>query len=665
MNTPYVSNFGDAFVIAHTSICATVGAVVANRLRFRDAGLWAFAAALVVVGVAPSLPEYARAFAVVVDAPRVTSLLGVALAFAVVGTAALRAWGTTLVGLLAMGGSWFLARKLTASALELVELHAIVISGLAGAATSQRATRPSSLPETSSSTVLSHRKFLVADASIFLVAMLAATAFAVFVLERRIDSSDEWAYTYQAATFAKFRAYADAPPCADSFQNFWVFQTEGRTFSMYTPGWPLFMAPFIRLFRAPWLAGPAAFGILAVAVARLARRAATSFLDEDYVAPAGVLAALVTTLSTMTLVNAGSRYSHVFVAALFATAMECLAAASTKGRGNRAEFLSGTVLGVAVAGIGASRPADGATLASGLALYALYAVLRGKLSWRACLGGVFGLTLVAVPVLVILRLQIGRWFATGYSLIPLIHPWAVMRFSVPGWDDLKWGFPVATSTYCWWPNSIALGAFGLASLGRSERRLAFISFVSSTALVTLYCASEYGRGYDWGFGPRYVLPLLVPCAVGGGVALARVWVDATREFVPGPPLRTGGGAVLAATAIVLGVVRLAPFVVPSVKASLGPMRELVDVVEKTRAKNALVLIPPYAGFRNGGLDLTQNYPATLYPRADVFYVMEKSPESVTCLRNAFPDRVLLRATRAGAEVRLDPVNPGLPNGVRR
>ena len=57
------------------------------------------------------------------------------------------------------------------------------------------------------------------------------------------------------------------PPCASMFENYWVFRHEGRAFSQYTPGWPLFMAPFSRL-GVIYLAGPVMAGILAVGIGR-------------------------------------------------------------------------------------------------------------------------------------------------------------------------------------------------------------------------------------------------------------------------------------------------------------------------------------------------------------------------------------------------------------
>src|SRR5262249_29211846 len=110
------------------------------------------------------------------------------------------------------------------------------------------------------------------DSWLFGLATFLACLVSIYVLGRSCDSADEWSYTFQAAVFAKGRAYAAVPPCMPAFQNFWIFWKDGRMFSQYTPGWPLFCAPFQAL-GVMWLAAPVTLGLLSVGVARLARRA--------------------------------------------------------------------------------------------------------------------------------------------------------------------------------------------------------------------------------------------------------------------------------------------------------------------------------------------------------------------------------------------------------
>src|ERR1019366_6627971 len=64
----------------------------------------------------------------------------------------------------------------------------------------------------------------------------------------------------------------------------------------------------------------------------------------------------------------------------------------------------------------------------------------------------------------ILRLQLGKWFTTGYSLNAVLHPWNIVKYSKPLPNQWKYGLPLATASYCWWPCSMSLCLAGLAML---------------------------------------------------------------------------------------------------------------------------------------------------------------------------------------------------------
>jgi hypothetical protein len=113
----------------------------------------------------------------------------------------------------------------------------------------------------------SSRSFARHETAIFLVTVALAFLVTNLVFNRLIYDGDEVAYTYQAEVYGHLRAYGPTPPCASMFENYWVFRHQGHTFSQYTPGWPLFMAPFARLGLID-LAGPVMGGIMAVGIAR-------------------------------------------------------------------------------------------------------------------------------------------------------------------------------------------------------------------------------------------------------------------------------------------------------------------------------------------------------------------------------------------------------------
>jgi hypothetical protein len=268
----------------------------------------------------------------------------------------------------------------------------------------------------------------------------------------------------------------------------------------------------------------------------------------------------------------------------------------------------------------------------------------------------FGLGVWAALMLVILRLQLGKWFTTGYSLNEVLHPWNIVKYSKPTPNQWKYGLPLATASYCWWPCSMSLGLAGLAML-RGRAMGLWTAFVLGCVPYIVY--TEYldlgQRGYDWGYGPRYLMVLLVPMAVGSAVALAPLTV-AARERVTGgaSALARGGPLALVVFAVVSGLVRIVPLVWPTVADHTRHHSALQRAVEEARLTNAIVVAAPgTTGFSD--LDLTTNLPIDLYPDQNVLLAIDRQNQrdAVACLRAAFPERTLYSASGVG-EVHIIP-----------
>jgi hypothetical protein len=505
--------------------------------------------------------------------------------------------------------------------------------------------------------------FLGQDLALGALAVVFAWLVATFVNLRECASADEWAYTYQASLFAKLRAFGHAPQCASAFRMFWVFSAEGRTFSQYTPGWPLFMAPFVAL-GLPWFAAPACFGILAVGIAHLARRAARGASGRaDVVEAAGPIAALFTMTASTVLINAGSRYSHILVATCFAWSVEALAELASGGGGAppnhetgdaaarlerddaRTKTRWGIVLGVCASWLLSTRPGDGATLGIGLFLYFVIALVRRRFEWRPVVAAAVAFVLWGGVTLVILRLQLGKWFATGYSLARDYYDYAEVKFSWPKPNEIRMALPIGTGSYCWWPLSPALGLGGLvAALRPRSRGLAFMLAVGTLVCFTLYFFSELGRGWDFGYGPRYYFPSIVPMAVGTGVLLAPLWAAARKHVHPRRALLVGGPALLAIAAAVYGGVRLAPLLYPYSYDDTKARSAVNDAIRKEQLTNAIVWIQPGTTFSDAR-DLTQNYPFELYP-SDAILAIDAGDDARRCVTTLFPGRRQYRAVGA-------------------
>jgi hypothetical protein len=461
---------------------------------------------------------------------------------------------------------------------------------------------------------------------------LSATTFAAWVGQvvlRDSCNSDEWAYTYQAAIFAKLRAYAAAPACPTAHQSFWVYWRDGRSFAQYTPGWPLVMAPFFAA-GAPWLAAPVTHGLLAVGTARLARRAASARRRASARAAGFVGGASVAFGATLAM-NGGSRMPHTLLCAAFAWSVE-LACAARRAPGARA-WRIGLLLGAIVALAVAARPADGALLSLGVGLALVRQAAQGRRS--APLGAALAFLPGTALAAVILRLQLGEWFRTGYSLLPQFHPWARVSFSVPALVQAHKAVPLDTAAYAWWPCSLGLGLFGLAGTAPRARPMVWMLVLGTGACVAFYALLEFGRLSDFAYGPRYQMPVAVPMAVGTGALVGFVF-DARRRRVE--PL--AGLAVVAILAS--GTLLLSPRLYPWAHEDARFRTALFDAIREADVHHAAVLVPEGA-LAQSPIDVTHNLPTDLYPNQDVLVLAARSEDDVRCVRALYPDRSFFRA----------------------
>ncbi len=451
------------------------------------------------------------------------------------------------------------------------------------------------------------------------------------------------------------------PPCQPYLRNFYVFEYDDRLFAQYTPGWPMFMIPSIWL-GAPWLAGPLAMGLLAVGAARLARSACRGVAlagvpaSARVIRRAGTWAAVLVSTGVMMTIEAGSRYPHIYATALYVWALEALMRVSASGLTRQREYGWGFALGSAAALLLATRPAEGVTAGLGIAVAFVVALTQRRVGWRSLVATTASFALWSFVVLLILRLQLGVWFKTGYSLNAIIYPWNVTKYDMPRPDQWKYGLPLATSAYCWWPASLPLGLAGLTWLRGGALRLALALGLGCLTLVLYFewlDTGQRGMGVDWGYGPRYLMLLVVPMIVGGGVAIAHL-ADAASERELGTRIALTLGAPMALVlfAITSGWVRLVPLVWPTVFEHTRRHGGLVKAIEEMHLKDAIVLARPgTTGF--DVLDITTNLPTDLYPHQDAIIAVDKSPEAAACLRRAFPGRKLF--TAAGADpVRIAP-----------
>ena len=639
---------------AQTGVGLVLGALVWGR-RVRP---WPAAALLLAaIGLAVVMPvdgEFLRGLGMTLSPEHPKRVLRVAAALASVGCLATRQWRLALVALLGEAALWPITTYIVDCDADLAAAHLAFFGMLVGLYRTPDAPDAKAEPPHAGASLDPAVLEVVGrdDALAFGIATLAAWAVCWGVLRGRTDSADEWGYTYQAALFARLHAYGSVPHCSEALRSFYVFQYMGRSFAQYTPGWPLFMTPFM-LFRVPSLAGPASLGLLAAGTARLARRAAAGVdpgtsPSASRVRACGWFAAAAVVLSSTDLINGGSRYPHVFVAAMYAWSLEALCLVTQRELAIPLQRRWGAVLGGCSVLLLAARPADGATLGFGLLVYFVYAVARRRVAWQGVGAAAAVAGAVGALTLVVLRLQLGVWFKTGYSLAESIYPWAKVAWSLPRANEYRWGIPLATGSYCWWPASPAVGLAGIALLRGRARRLGLVFFCSAVALLTLYTLQELGRGFDFGYGPRYELPLVVPMAVGTGIVFSYLWTLARSS--QGDALAAGGPVAVAIGSALLGVIRIAPLVYPFNYADVHSHNRLHDAIDLSSPHNAVVF--GGAGLNSTDpMDLTENLPLDLYPNQDVIIAIDRGPEETQCVQKYFHGRTFYRAL-PGDPVRL-------------
>ena len=686
MNYPYTSQPFDAFVAAQTSAGLVLGAVVWGRRVRPWPAMAFFLAAIAIVTVAPTEGAFLHGLGMTLGPEHTKNVLKMAAAVATGAALITRQRGLVVLAILGEVALWLITNYIQDCDSDLAVAYLTWIGLLVGLVRSN----PPRVTPGPDSEVLARPDAqgpapawfrerwgddVVEDVVIGVVATFAASLVCWLVLHGRTDSGDEWANTYQAALFARLRAYGAVPHCSEALRSFYVFQYMGRSFSQYTPGWPYFMVPFTVL-RVPWLAGPASLGVLAAGVARLGRRAVAGFAAGAEVPSAAIVraggrfAALVLVASSTVLINGGSRYPHVFVAAMFAWALEALCVVADpdassslslpdqRRRQRHKQEQWGAVLGACIALLAAARPPDGGTLGFGLFLYFVYALVRRRIAWRAVALAAASAAFIGGVTLVVLRLQLGVWFTTAYSLLDLIYPWAKVSWSLPKPNEFRWGIPLAAGSYCWWPCSPAVGMAGIAMLRGHARRLGFVFFMSTIPLLAMYTMVELGRGYDFGYGPRYTLPLIVPMAVGTGVVFARLWAvavetpftEAARSWIGGA-LAAGGPIAVALVAAGLGVCRLAALMYPHTYADVHEHNRLHDAIDTLAPKHAVIIAGAFGLNTTDPMDLTENLPLDLYPDQDAIIAIDRGPDETRCVQDKFRGRTFYRAI-PGDPVRL-------------
>src|SRR6185369_7630713 len=438
MHLPYTDHYYDAVAIAGEVIGVALGAVVWSRSFRTRLSTAIFTGAIAVAALLPAVTQDLK-----VVSPDLTVLpilqLSASLATLAIFLGQRAHWFKALA-LLGQAGLLGLTLHVTESDYELAFLHLFWCGLLVGVHLLTSA--PPTTNQLESDQTPRKRSFVVQELIVFVSTVALAFLVTNLAFGRLVYNGDEIANTFQAHVYGHLRAYADLPPCASMFENYWVFRYQGRAFSQYTPGWPMFMGIFARMGVIS-LAGPVMAGITAVGLGRLSRRLAadlgsTPQASQRIVAWASVLGPLCALLGPAMLLNGASRFSHTMVCACFAWSIESLCVVSSANISRARAWFSGLGLGAASSLMLATRPTDGATLGVGLFIYFVWAASRRRIRWQGWAGTVLGFGAFGGLSLLMLRLQLGEWFQTAYKIAPLIRPEAQFHLSWPRPNELKY-----------------------------------------------------------------------------------------------------------------------------------------------------------------------------------------------------------------------------------
>lgn len=443
------------------------------------------------------------------------------------------------------------------------------------------------------------------------------------------NSGDEYAYLYQAATFAEGRLWNQAPIRPEAFAFNYIVHDDGRAYGSFPIGWPLLLALAMELRLPTWLVSPLLGAATLGLVARLGARL--------YTPRVGILAAFVTGASPFFLFNAASYFSHTLCGALLLGAA-CLAARADRssawvalgvgfllGWAVITRYFTGTIVAIPIALL-LLRP--GVPVVRTAALVAM-----GGLPWLVILLWYNDAMTGSPWQLTTLPATVGLWFRSGFALrgadILSTH---LLR-------HVLWTPPLLIAAY----------VFYLAT-ARHEYRRGTLDWLLVLMAASLYFYVERGGNQ---YGPRFhyeVYPFLVL------FVMANLFREEPFAARPARDRRMFGlvAASVATLPLSLGVHAVIE------RRVIEERTDPFSSVREARIENALVLIGGRVGTERSMApqDLTRN---GISQTASVLYGLDISPAANCLLSARYPRRrpYLYYWDRARADGVLRPITcPG-------
>jgi len=431
-----------------------------------------------------------------------------------------------------------------------------------------------------------------------LASLAVSLVIAALVLDRFINSADEYAYLFEARTWLAGRLWNPPPPLGQGMAADYTWVKDGKWVGQYPPGWPLWLAAAELVGLPAWAVDSLMGGASILLLWRLARRRAEPGFATLVVAAYAA--------SPFFLFNAGSMHSHLPAAVTALLAMN-LAEAALERKSAPLAAATGAAIGY-------------------------LAMVRYTTA-----------PLVAAPLLAVLLTRGGAQrpkllAAAAAGILPMMAALLAYHWAITG-DPLKPVYYFANRTL----DHLYFDADGM-------RRAAIISFWrlvelaewTAPSLVPLYLLAVAAKAragtLAWADSvfPLFALMFLFYPFDGANRYGPRYWFDAFPFLAltvasAGPAFRQLGGEALArrlaALAVVAALTAL-PFLASRYHTIVRERQDVFDLVAAQALVNAVVLVESDPGdqwtmeaddLARNGIDADG---PVLYARADLTTVAQ-------------------------------------------
>jgi hypothetical protein len=426
-----------------------------------------------------------------------------------------------------------------------------------------------------------------------------------FVLDRFVNSGDEFAYLWQAKAFLAGHLSYDAPPLGETFVAFRTWIHENHWVSQYPPGWPLVLAAAGLVSVPPWAVNPLLGALSVAALAALLRKAASPGTAFGLV--------VVYAATSFFIFNAASYFPHIATALLvmgFVAATQIYLRHGTRG--------AALGMGAALGAIGLIRPYSALLLI--ILLAGWYLVTRRRITKTD-----FLIPLAGLPFLVALA---------AYQDLVMGSPWVstyAAEYELPAFKLELTRNTVFTTLRLLeellaWSGPLLITAYAAALFVKARaKRLDLYDLI-----LPLFVAAYVIQGYAGGnrYGPRYYFDAypLIFLSIATALPLVRAWRFAIDRRL---------GLHFVALCLLHALV-VYPFAAALFYRIVRERQEVYDLAAEAGLKDAVVVVESSAGATSPMQphDLARNEPGLA---GDVLYARGEAAD-VAAIRSLFPER---------------------------